>query len=90
MATATASTTSAPAAASSAQGTDDNYAATGLGVEPAPAEVPATGEGADSATAAPAEVTSSSADDNRASDPLRAERRRTNQLEKEIRTLKPG
>jgi hypothetical protein len=89
MATATASnTTSASAAATGGQGADDNYATSALAGDPGSTEAAATGDGGDSSSAAPVEASPSPADDSRASDPLRAERRKTNQLEKEIRTLK--
>jgi len=88
MATPTASNTAATAAAPGGQGTDDNYAATAIAGEPSTADAPASADGADSSAAASVEVSSSSADDNRASDPLRAERHKSNQLEKEVRTLR--
>jgi hypothetical protein len=89
MATAPASnTTSATAAATGGQSADDNYATTALAGEPSTTDPAATGDGSDSSSAAPVEASPSPADDSRASDPLRAERRKTNQLEKEIRTLK--
>ena len=95
MATATSappSTTSS--AASNGQGADDNYTAsqsadaaadqqsTGdtLAGEP-PAQQPST-----SAATPPSDP--NGADDSRSSDPLKAERRKNNQLEKEIRTLR--
>ncbi|MCP9861137.1 MULTISPECIES: hypothetical protein [unclassified Cyanobium] len=88
MATATASSTSSTAA-SSGQGADDNYAANGQSTDSG-----ADGQGTADASAGdpPAPATAAGADtggdDHRSSDPLRAERRKTNQLEKEIRTLK--
>jgi hypothetical protein len=89
MATASASnTTSATAGATGGQGADDNYATTALAGDPATTDAAATGDSGDSSAAAPVEASPSPADDSRASDPLRAERRKTNQLEKEIRTLK--
>jgi hypothetical protein len=91
MAPATASnTTSATVIATGGQGADDNYSATAMAGEPSTADAPATGDGGDSSAMASVEASSSPAatDDSRTSDPLRAERRKTNQLEKEIRTLK--
>jgi hypothetical protein len=89
MATAPASNnTSATAAVTGGQGADDNYATTALTGDPATTDAAATGDGGDSSSAAPVEASPSPADDSRASDPLRAERRKSNQLEKEIRTLK--
>ena len=88
MATTTASSTSSTAA-SSGQGADDNYAANGQSTDSG-----ADGQGTADASAGdpPAPATAAGADtggdDHRSSDPLRAERRKTNQLEKEIRTLK--
>ena len=88
MATATASSTSSTAAASG-QGADDNYAANGQSTDSG-----ADGQGTADASAgdlpapAPAAAAEPGGDDNRSSDPLRAERRKSNQLEKEIRTLR--
>ncbi|MFU8885451.1 MAG: hypothetical protein ACNA8O_08340 [Cyanobacteriota bacterium] len=88
MATATASSTSSPAAASG-QGADDNYAANGQSTDSG-----ADGQGTADTTAgdlpatAPAAAAEPGGDDHRSSDPLRAERRKSNQLEKEVRTLK--
>ena len=99
MATATASSTSSTTA-TSGQGADDNYAATGQ-----PGETTTTGgpsgdsngtggqggtaaSGGDSSGAAQSEAGAPPADDSRLTDPLRAERRKSNQLEKEIRTLR--
>ena len=100
MATATPSSTSSSAPASSGQGGDDNYAATGQ-----PGEVSAAGgptgdpnaaggqggsaaSGGDSSGTAPSEGAAPPVDDSRLTEPLRAERRKNNQLEKEIRTLR--
>jgi hypothetical protein len=94
MATATSSsstTSTAPAAATGGQGVDDTYSATGQSADAA-----ADSQGGDSlpsdppaqppaAAAPPVDLGS---DDARSSDPLRAERRKSNQLEKEIRTLR--
>ncbi len=86
MATATASTTSSTAA-STGQGADDNYAANGQSTDSG-----ADGQGTADASAADPPATAAAAepggDDHRSSDPLRAERRKSNQLEKEIRTLR--
>ena len=93
MATATStSTTSSPASASSGQGADDNYAfqsAADGGADPQggdnlPGDPPAASLPPASATP-PSEI---GTDDSRSADPLKAERRKNNQLEKEIRTLR--
>jgi len=96
MATATASSTSSTAAASG-QGADDNYTAN-QGTEAGAAEAQGRSDGsagssADTAASAPAQgepaaASSLPADDSRLAEPLRAERRKSNQLEKEIRTLR--
>jgi hypothetical protein len=93
MATATSAppSTSTTAAAAAAAGADDNYASSSSadggadpqgdnlpGDPPAPAQPPA-------AAAPPAD---GGTDDSRSSDPLKAERRKNNHLEKEIRTLR--
>ena len=70
------------------QGADDNYSATGLASEPGTGDAQVSGDATDSQTSSQSEAAFSAADDSRSSDPLRAERRKTNQLEKEIRTLK--
>jgi hypothetical protein len=88
MAPSTASNTSATATATGGQGTDDSYTASAMAAESSTADAPASADGADSSAAASVEASSSPADDNRASDPLRAERRKSNQLEKEVRTLR--
>jgi hypothetical protein len=90
MATATASSTSS-APASTGTGADDNYAATGQSTDSG-----ADGQGTadtlagDPQAQAPASTAAAEpgSDDHRSSDPLRAERRKSNQLEKEIRTLR--
>ena len=86
MATATASSTSSTAA-TSGQGADDNYAANGQSTDSG-----ADGQGTADASAGDPPATAATAepggDDHRSSDPLRAERRKSNQLEKEIRTLR--
>ena len=90
MATATASSTSSTTA-TGGQGADDNYAATGQSTDSG-----ADGQGTADTLAgdpqAPAPASAAAAepggDDHRGSDPLRAERRKSNQLEKEIRTLR--
>jgi hypothetical protein len=92
MATATSASTSSTTAASSGQGADDNYAfqsAADGGADPQggdklPGDPPA-------ATQPPAAATPSGDpgnDDSRSSEPLNAERRKNNELEKEIRTLR--
>jgi hypothetical protein len=93
MATATSATPStSTTAATAAAGADDNYNASSSvdggadpqggdnlpGDPPAPAQPPA-------AATSPAD---SSGEDSRSSDPLKAERRKNNHLEKEIRTLR--
>ena len=86
MATATTSNTAPTAAVG--QGADDNYSATGLASEPGTGDAQVSGDATDSQTPSQSEAAFSAAYDSRSSDPLRAERRKTNQLEKEIRTLK--
>ena len=91
MATATSasSSTTAPAAATGGQGADDNYTTALQGADGA-----ADGQGTADTSAgdppapAPAAAADPGGDDHRSSDPLRAERRKSNQLEKEIRTLR--
>ena len=99
MATATASSTSSTTA-SSGQGADDNYAANGQPGETTAAGGPSgdpngagsqggtAASGGDNFGAAASEVGAPPLDDSRLSEPLRAERRKSNQLEKEIRTLR--
>ena len=90
MATATASSTSSTAAASG-QGADDNYTANGQGTDSgADGQGTANTLGGDPQAQAPATPSAAEpgGDDHRSSDPLRAERRKSNQLEKEIRTLR--
>ena len=90
MATATSASTSSTTT-SSGQGADDNYAATGQSTDSG-----ADGQGTadtmagdpQSQAPAPAAAAESGGDDHRSSEPLRAERRKSNQLEKEIRTLR--
>ena len=92
MATATASSTPSTTA-TSGQSADDNYTAQHQGAEGA-----ADGQGGDNLPAdppasaqPPAAATSTGdlgSDDSRSSDPLRADRRKSNQLEKAIRTLR--
>ena len=102
MATATTSSTSSSTAAASGQGADDNYTATSQAAEAATADAQATADldgagsqgGSSSSGAsgtsgtAQVEGAASPADDSRLAEPLRAERRKSNQLEKEIRTLR--
>jgi hypothetical protein len=84
MATGAASSNSSPAAAPGGQGADDNYAPAGTTSQGASASRSATG----ASCAAGSEGSAPAADDNRLSEPLRTERRKSNQLEKEIRTLR--
>ena len=92
MATATSASTSSTAAASSGQGADDNYASSSSadgGADPQggdnlPGDPPAASQPPASATP-PSDI---GTDDSRSADPLKAERRKNNQLEKEIRTLR--
>ncbi len=104
MATATTSSTSSSTAAASGQSPDDNYTAISQAAESATADAQATADlggagsqGGSSSSAAPgtsgtaqveAAASSPPADDSRLAEPLRAERRKSNQLEKEIRTLR--
>lgn len=90
MATATASSTSSTTA-SSGQGADDNYAANGQSIDSGADGLGSADTMAGDAQAqAPAPVAAAEpgGDDHRSSEPLRAERRKSNQLEKEIRTLR--
>ena len=90
MATATASSPS-NSAASSGTGADDNYAAAGQSTDSgADGQGTADTLGGDPQVQAPASAAAAEpgGDDHRSSDPLRAERRKSNQLEKEIRTLR--
>ncbi|MEI7952916.1 MAG: hypothetical protein WCH37_09595, partial [Synechococcaceae cyanobacterium ELA182] len=92
MATATSASTSSTTAASSGQGADDNYAFQSVadgGADPQggdnlPGDPPAAAQPPASATP-PSDI---GTDDSRSADPLKAERRKNNQLEKEIRTLR--
>jgi hypothetical protein len=93
MATATsASSPTSPSAATGGQGADDNYAfqsaadgsADPQGGDNLPGDPPAAAQ--PPAAATPPSDTGT--DDSRSSDPLKAERRKNNQLEKEIRTLR--
>ena len=84
----TTSTTATPG-----QGADDNYAAS-QGADGA-ADFPGTGDtltgeppAQQSSASAATPPADPSSDDTRSSDPLKAERRKNNQLEKEIRTLR--
>lgn len=90
MATATASSTPSTTT-SSGQGVDDNYAVTGQSTDSgADGQGPAHTMAGDPQSQAPAlaAVSEPGGDEHRSSDPLRAERRKSNQLEKEIRTLR--
>jgi hypothetical protein len=91
MATATSASSTSSPAASSGQGADDNYASSSSadgGADPQgdnlPGDPPAAAQPLASATP-PSDI---GTDDSRSSDPLKAERRKNNQLEKEIRTLR--
>jgi len=100
MATATASSTSS-STATGGQGADDNYVAAAA-TEPGSADgasttdpagtsshgVAAGGSATGASGASGSDGAAPPADDNRLSEPLRAERRKSNQLEKEIRTLR--
>jgi len=104
MATATASSnaSTATAAATGGQGADDSYAASTASTEPGSADGASTadpastspqgaaagGSATGASSTAGSDGTAPPADDNRLSEPLRAERRKSNQLEKEIRTLR--
>ena len=90
MATATTSNSTATTAAAGGQVTDDNHSATTSHGELGSAEAQATGDATAGVSVAEVEspTAPAAADESRTSDPLRAERRRSNQLEKEIRTLK--
>jgi len=93
MATATASsTTTAPAATTGGQAADDNYTAPLHGAdgaaEPQGGDMPADPPVASAAPAKPAAPADAGSDDGRLAEPLRAERRKSNQLEKEVRTLR--
>jgi hypothetical protein len=90
MATATTSNSTATTAAAGGQVTDDNHSATTSHGELGSAEAQATADATAGVSVAEVEspTAPAAADENRTSDPLRAERRRSNQLEKEIRTLK--
>ena len=90
MATATASSTSSTTAASG-QGADDNYAANGQSIDSGADGLGSADTMAGDAQAqapAPAAAAQPGGADHRSSEPLRAERRKSNQLEKEIRTLR--
>jgi hypothetical protein len=91
MATSTASSTSSPAAASS-HGADDNYAfqsAADGGADPQGGDnLPGDAPAAAQPPAAATPHGDPASDESRSSDPLKAERRKNNQLEKEIRTLR--
>ena len=90
MATATASSTSS-SAASTGTSADDNYVSTSQSTDSG-ADGQGTAEtlAGDPQAQAPASPAAAEpgGDDHRSSDPLRAERRKSNQLEKEIRTLR--
>ena len=92
MATSTASSPSSPSTATGGQGADDNDAfqsAADGGADPQggdnlPGDPPAAAQPPASATP-PSDI---GTDDSRSADPLKAERRKNNQLEKEFRTLR--
>lgn len=95
MATATSAsstTTTAPAAATGGQAVDDNYTANGQSTDSGADGPDAADNLADDTPVQPMATAAAAAtpatDDHRSSDPLRAERRKSNQLEKEIRTLR--
>jgi len=92
MATSTASSTSSPAAATSGQGADDNYAfqsAADGGADPQGGDhLPGDPPAAAQPPAAATPPSDTGTDDSRSADPLKAEHRKNNQLEKEIRTLR--
>jgi len=90
MATATTSNSTATTAAAGGQVTDNNHSATTSHGELGSAEAQATADATAGVSVAEVEspTAPAAADESRTSDPLRAERRRSNQLEKEIRTLK--
>ena len=92
MATATSSSSSSSPAASSGQGADDNYAfqsAADGGADPQGGDnLPGDPPAAAQPPAAATPPSDTGTDDSRSSDPLKAERRKNNQLEKEIRTLR--
>ncbi|QPN63871.1 hypothetical protein [Synechococcus sp. CBW1004] len=91
---ATATSTPPPAtstaAASSGQGADDSYAPAGQSADGGadPQGDTTSGESAAPPATAAAAAAEPGGDDSRSSDPLKAERRKNNQLEKEIRTLR--
>jgi hypothetical protein len=91
MATATPASTSSTTA-TGGQGANDNYAANGQSTDSgADGQGTADNLAGDSPAQPPAPAPAAadlSSDDTRSSDPLRAERRKSNQLEKEIRTLR--
>ncbi|MFN9872320.1 MAG: hypothetical protein ACK55E_12890 [Cyanobacteriota bacterium] len=92
MATATSASSTSSPAASSGQGADDNYASSSSadgGADPQggdnlPGDPPTTAQPPAAATP----LGDPGSDDSRSADPLKAERRKNNQLEKEIRTLR--
>ena len=92
MATATSASSTSSPAASSGQGSDDNNASQSgadggsdpQGGDNLPGDSPAATQTPASATP-PRDI---GTDDSRSADPLKAERRKNNQLEKEIRTLR--
>jgi hypothetical protein len=92
MATATSASSTSSPAASSGQGSDDNNASQSAadgGADPQggdnlPGDPPAASQ-APAAATPPSDI---GTDDSRSADPLKAERRKNNQLEKEIRTLR--
>ena len=92
MATSTASSPSSPSTATGGQGADDNYAfqsAADGGADPQCSDnLPGDPPAAAQTPAAATPPIDTGTDDSRSSDPLKAERRKNNQLEKEIRTLR--
>ena len=93
MATATSASNASSTAAFSGQGAEDNYAssssadrgADAQGGDNLPSDPASTGQQPAAAATPPADP---AGDDGRSADPLKTERRKNNQLNKEIRTLR--
>ncbi len=91
MATATSASSPSSTAASSGQGADDNYTSSSSadgGADPQGDNLPSDPLAAAQPPASATPPSDIGTDDSRSSDPLKAERRKNNQLEKEIRTLR--